>query len=84
MFYFCLCNGCDPVLVSPQLSFGELCLLSSLRRRSNAREALLGTFNPKVDIPVEIVSVIGAGTLNAEWVVVRNPGEEPLTSPAGN
>jgi len=36
------------------------------------------TFNPQVDIPVEIVSVIGAGTLNAEWVVVRNAGTEPL------
>jgi len=31
-----------------------------------------------VDIPVEIVSIIGAGTLNAEWVVVRNAGTEPL------
>jgi hypothetical protein len=31
-----------------------------------------------VDIPVEIVSIIGAGTLNAEWVVVRNAGAEPL------
>jgi hypothetical protein len=37
------------------------------------------TFNPNVDIPVEIVSVIGAGTLNAEWVVVRNAGTEPLS-----
>ena len=36
------------------------------------------TFDPNVDIPVEIVSVIGAGTLNAEWVVVRNAGTEPL------
>ncbi len=36
------------------------------------------TFNPNIDIPVEIVSVIGAGTLNAEWVVVRNAGTEPL------
>jgi hypothetical protein len=37
------------------------------------------TFDPNVDIPVEIVSVIGAGTLNAEWVVVRNAGTEPLS-----
>ena len=36
------------------------------------------TFDPNVDIPVEIVSIIGAGTLNAEWVVVRNAGTEPL------
>ncbi len=36
------------------------------------------TLDPKVDIPVEIVSVIGAGTLTAEWVVVRNAGTEPL------
>jgi hypothetical protein len=31
-----------------------------------------------VDIPVEIVSIVGAGTLNAESVVVRNAGGEPL------
>jgi uncharacterized membrane protein len=36
------------------------------------------TFNPQVDIPVEIVSIVGAGTLNAESVVVRNAGTEPL------
>jgi hypothetical protein len=39
----------------------------------------VATLNPNIDIPVEIVSVIGAGTLNAEWVVVRNAGTEPLT-----
>lgn len=33
------------------------------------------TLNPQVDIPVEIVSIIGAGTLNAEWVVVTYKGE---------
>ena len=36
-------------------------------------------FDPQVDIPVEIVSIVGAGTLNAEWVVVRNAGTEPLS-----
>jgi len=36
-------------------------------------------FDPNVDIPVEIVSVIGAGTLNAEWVVVHNAGSESLS-----
>jgi hypothetical protein len=36
------------------------------------------TLNPQVDIPVEIVSIVGAGTLNAEWVIVRNAGSEPL------
>jgi len=36
------------------------------------------TLNPQIDIPVEIVSIIGAGTLNAEWVVVRNVGTESL------
>ena len=36
------------------------------------------TLNPNIDIPVEIVSIIGAGTLNAEWVVVHNAGTEPL------
>ncbi len=37
-----------------------------------------GTLNPQVDIPVEIVSVIGAGTLNAEWVVVGYEGEDQI------
>ena len=39
----------------------------------------VATLNPNVDIPVEIVSVIGAGTLNAEWVIVHNIGDEPLS-----
>jgi hypothetical protein len=37
------------------------------------------TFNPQIDIPIEIVSIVGAGTLNAESVVVRNAGAEPLS-----
>ena len=41
--------------------------------------APVATLNPNIDIPVEIVSVIGAGTLNAEWVVVGTAGTEPLT-----
>jgi hypothetical protein len=36
------------------------------------------TLNPEIDIPVEIVSVIGAGTLNAEWVVVSYKGEDQI------
>ncbi|HSG44279.1 MAG TPA: lamin tail domain-containing protein [Anaerolineales bacterium] len=36
------------------------------------------SFDPNVDIPVEIVSIVGAGTLNAEWVIVRNAGLEPI------
>ena len=45
---------------------------------SNNSSASQATFNPQVDIPVKIVSIIGAGTLNAEWVVVRNAGAESL------
>jgi uncharacterized membrane protein len=37
------------------------------------------SFDPSVDIPVEIVSIVGAGTLNAEWVIVRNAGTESLS-----
>ena len=36
------------------------------------------TLSPNADIPVEIVSIVGAGTLTAESVVVRNAGDEPL------
>lgn len=36
------------------------------------------TLDPQVEIPVEIVSVVGAGTLSAEWVVVSYRGEDQL------
>lgn len=36
------------------------------------------TLDPEVDIPVEIVSVIGAGTVSAEWVVVSYTGEDQI------
>ena len=36
------------------------------------------TLDPKVKIPVEIVSIIGAGTLNAEWVVVTYTGDDQI------
>jgi len=36
------------------------------------------TLNPQVDIPIELVSVIGAGTLNAEWVVVSYKGKDQI------
>jgi hypothetical protein len=36
------------------------------------------TLDPNVKIPVEIASVIGAGTLNAEWVVVTYTGENQI------
>jgi len=35
-------------------------------------------FDPNIDIPVEIVSIVGTGTLNAEWVIVRNAGNDPI------
>jgi lamin tail-like protein len=44
----------------------------------NQVSAPQATLNPQVDIPVEIVSVIGAGTLNAEWVVVSYEGEDQI------
>lgn len=36
------------------------------------------TLVPQTDIPIEIVSVIGAETLNAEWVVVTYKGEDQI------
>lgn len=36
------------------------------------------TLNPQQEIPVEIVSVVGAGTLNAEQVVVSYTGEDQI------
>jgi len=40
--------------------------------------APLETLPPDAEIPIEIVSVVGAGTLNAEVVVVRYNGEGEL------
>jgi len=37
------------------------------------------SFDPDVDIPVEIVSIVGAGTLDVESVLVRNAGAESLS-----
>ena len=45
---------------------------------SNDPSAPQPTLNPQIDIPVEIVSVIGAGTLNAEWVVVTYQGDDQI------
>lgn len=36
------------------------------------------TLNPQTDIPVQIESVVGAGTLNAETVVIHYSGEGQL------
>jgi hypothetical protein len=44
----------------------------------NPVSAPQATLNPQIDIPVDIVSVIGAGTLNAEWVVVSYKGEDQI------
>src|SRR5512138_1104693 len=44
----------------------------------NQPVAAQATLNPQVDIPVEIISVIGAGTLNAEWVVVSYKGKDSI------
>ncbi|HLO18708.1 MAG TPA: lamin tail domain-containing protein [Anaerolineales bacterium] len=48
---------------------------SSLNQGVSAPQA---TLNPQANIPVEIVSVIGAGTLEAEWVVVSYRGTDPI------
>jgi len=37
------------------------------------------SFDPNIDIPVEIVSIVGTGTLDAEWVIVRNAGTKSLS-----
>ena len=53
--------------------------LSSVSPVSNNQSATGQSYDPQVDIPVEIVSIVGAGTLSAEWVVVRNAGTAPLS-----
>ena len=37
------------------------------------------SFDPNIDIPVEIVSIVGTGTLDVESVLVRNAGRETLS-----
>ena len=44
----------------------------------NQTAASASTLDPQTVIPVEIVSVIGAGTLNAEWVVVSYKGGDQI------
>jgi hypothetical protein len=44
----------------------------------NQENPSAATLDPQTDVPVEIVSVIGAGTLNAEWVVVSYKGEDQI------
>lgn len=46
---------------------------------TNDQAAPPQTLNPQIDIPVEIVSIVGSGTLNAEVVMVRNAGDEALS-----
>lgn len=45
---------------------------------SNQPVAAQATLDPDSKIPVEIVSIVGAGTLNAELVVVSYKGEEQI------
>jgi lamin tail-like protein len=40
--------------------------------------AAAATSNPNTKFPVEVVSIVGAGMLDAEWVTIRNAGEESL------
>jgi hypothetical protein len=52
--------------------------VQSVLPSNNQPVAAQATLDPQIDIPVEIVSVIGAGTLNAEWVVVSYKGEDQI------
>ena len=45
---------------------------------SNNQSVPQPTLNPKADIPVQIVSVVGAGTLDAELVVVAYKGNDQI------
>jgi len=58
-------------------SVSQSCVLSAAPI-GNQPVAAQATLNPQIDIPVEIVSIIGAGTLSAEWVVVSYKGEDQI------
>ena len=58
------------------LSMVQPALPASVQNNGSVPAAV---FDPNVDIPVEIVSIVGAGTLNAEWVIVRNAGNTSLS-----
>jgi hypothetical protein len=45
---------------------------------ANQEVASDATLDLQTNIPVEIVSIIGAGTLSAEWVVVSYEGEDQI------
>jgi hypothetical protein len=56
----------------------SLSAVQSVLPASNPEAVAVSTLDPQADIPVEIVSVIGAGTLNAEWVVVSYKGDDQI------
>ena len=45
---------------------------------TSQQDAPAVTSDPNVKFPVEIVSIVGAGLLDAEWVTIRNAGDKPL------
>ena len=61
---------------STSISAIQPALPAQVQDNGNAPAA---AFDPNIDIPVEVVSIVGAGTVNAEQVVVRNAGMESLS-----
>ena len=59
-------------------SVGQSAVQPAASLANQAMSAPQPTLDPEIDIPVEIVSVIGAGTLNAEWVVVTYKGDDQI------
>ncbi|GAB4504071.1 MAG: hypothetical protein Fur0043_10640 [Anaerolineales bacterium] len=57
----------------------QLSPLSLVAAPSQSGVTLAATFEPQADIPIEIVSVVGAGALDAEAVVIRYNGEGELS-----
>ncbi|NOY97780.1 MAG: lamin tail domain-containing protein [Chloroflexi bacterium] len=53
-------------------------LVAPVAPAGSAEPLLAATLNPETDVPIEIVSVIGAGTLSAETALLRYNGEGEL------
>jgi len=56
----------------------NLSLIQPAAPLSSTGAVLAVTSNPNVKIPVKIVSIVGAGLLDAESVTIKNAGNTPL------
>ena len=86
LFYYLLLNIFVSACVTSAILFWydrnyrsvNVSAIQSAAGSENQPVSAQATMDPQTKIPVEIVSVVGAGTLNAELVVVSYKGEDQI------